>query len=145
MKILFAIFVTALWPAVANAQELTADQVRASFSAAGYSADAPVAYADGVTTLAVHAGVETPGWPTVRAFVFADAAAARQAQGDDQLLAGYGAPLWNGNVAIIQVSRNPAAFPAEPTCEPVLQAPAPISLDAPDSAFANVLNRGGDA
>jgi len=145
MKILFAIFVAVLWPAVANAQDLTADQVRASFSAAGYTADAPVPYAEGVATVSVHHGVETPGWPTLRAFVFADAAAAQQAQGQDQLLAGYGAPLWNGNVAIIQVSQNPAAFPAEPTCEPILEAPVKVALETVNQAFAGVLYRGGDA
>jgi hypothetical protein len=61
------------------------------------------------------------------------------------LLAGYGAPLWNGNVAIIQVSKDPAAFPAEPTCEPILETPVMVALETVNQAFATVLYRGGDA
>jgi hypothetical protein len=142
-RLLIATFI-ALWPVAANAQELTPDQVRATFTSAGYTADAPLPFADGVQTIAVHDGAETPGWPTLRAFVFADAAAAEQAHRADQLLAGYGAPLWNGNVALIQVSKNPAAFPQEPTCAPVLESPAPVVLDAVDPTFSGVLSRGGD-
>jgi hypothetical protein len=80
----------------------------------------------------------------LRAFVFTDPAAAEQAHRADQLLAGYGAPLWNGNVALIQVSKNPAAFPQEPNCAPVFETPAPVVLDTVDSTFSSVLFRGGD-
>ena len=76
--------------------------------------------------------------------MYADPAAAALARKSDQLLAGYGAPLWNGNVALIQVSSNPAAFPQEPAGVPALQAPAPMVLDTVDSTFACVLFRGGD-
>ena len=144
MQFLLAILV-ALWPAQpASTTGLSAEQVRASFNAAGYAADAPVQYADGIATIAVHSGAETPGWPTVRAFVYSDPAAADLARNSDQLLVGYGAPLWNDNVALIQVSKNPAAFPQEPDCVPSLQPSAPVALDTVDSAFAGVLFRGGD-
>jgi len=144
MQFLLAILV-ALWPAQpASTTDLSAEQVRSSFADAGYAVDAPIQYANGIATIAVHSGVETPGWPTVRAFVYADPAAADLARKSDQLLAGYGAPLWNGNVALIQVSKNPAAFPQEPDCMPVLQAPAPVVLDTVDSGFSGVLFRGGE-
>jgi len=145
MQFLLAILV-ALWPAQpASPTDLNADTVQSSFVAAGYAADAPIQYANGIATIAVHSGAETPGWPTVRAFVYTDPAAADLARKSDQLLAGYGAPLWQGNVALIQVSKNPAAFPTEPDCVPALESPAPVVLDTVDSTFAGVLfNRGGD-
>jgi hypothetical protein len=145
MRFLVAAFV-ALWPVAANAQDLTPEQVRADFSAAGYVTDAPGVWASGVTTISVHdPNTERTRWPVVRAFIYSDAAAAEQARGAEQLLAGYGAPLWFGNVALIQVSRTSAAFPTEPDCAPVLESPAPVVLDGVREPFSSVLLSGGDA
>ncbi len=140
MRIILIAAFMSLWPVTASAQDLTPDQVRATFSAAGCATDAPIAWSEGVATVAVHDPVvEAAGWPVVRAFVYGDVAAAQQAHTTDQLLAGYGVPMWWGNVALVQVSHDRAAFPAEPDCAPVLSAPVPPILNAVDEHFASVL------
>jgi len=144
MRILVLVAFMSLWPVSASAQDLTPDQVRATFFAAGYATDAPVPWSDGTATVAVHdASVEAAGWPTVRAFVFRDTAAAEQARTSEQPLAGYGVPMWWGNVALVQVSHDRAAFPSEPDCAPVLSTPVPPVLNPVDEHFASVLYTGG--
>jgi hypothetical protein len=103
----------ALLPVAAGAQELTPEQVRLSYSAQGYIVDAPTQWTTGVTMLAIHAPHdEQPGWPAMRAFVFAEPVEQSYAQ----LLAGYSAPIWLDNVAVVR--HDPTAFPVEPDCRP---------------------------
>jgi hypothetical protein len=101
-----------IWPMAAQSENLTADQVRAAFAEAGFAVDAPSAFASDVTSVAIHdpAG-ERAGWPMLRAFVYANSAAAAQARASGQLLTGYGLPSCHGNVALMQISLDPAAFP----------------------------------
>jgi hypothetical protein len=121
-----ALTALALWPGAptASAQlapELSADEVRARFARPGYTVSEPGSSSDGVQSFGVSTTAdEQPGWPTLRVLVFADsetAAAHRHARGP-RLLSGYGASTLIGNVALVQLSQEPAAFPAEPECVP---------------------------
>src|SRR5438067_9953661 len=94
----FAAAFIAAWPLAARAQELTPDQVRATWADQGYVVDAPSTWADGVMMLAIHDPQdELPGWPAARAFIFT----APVDHSPAQMLAGYGPPQWlEDNVAI---------------------------------------------
>jgi hypothetical protein len=108
---------------------------------AGFTVDAPSAFASNVTSVAVHDPArERAGWPVVRAFVYADSAAAAQARSSEQILAGYGTPTWWGNVALIQVSQDPAAFPQDVNCVPAPVDGTPRVLNGVDEAFVSLLS-----
>jgi hypothetical protein len=130
-----------IWPMAAPAQELSPAQVHSAFAEAGFAVDAPSAFASNVTSIAIHDPArERSGWPLLRAFVYADSAAAEQARASEQLLAGYGAPTWQGNIALMQLSQDPAAFPQEVNCAPVPVSSTPTALSSVDPTFASMLS-----
>jgi hypothetical protein len=127
-----------LWPYTAAASAsshptLAPETARELFVAHGYAVGELQAWSDGVSAFAVSDGAhDRAGWPTLRVLVFADAASAtayREARPDfssaevavdrgPRLLAGYGGSAWRGNLAMMQVTDDPAAFQAEPECVP---------------------------
>jgi hypothetical protein len=109
------------------------ETARELFVAHGYAVGDLQAWSDGVTAFSVSDGAyERSSWPTLRVLIFDDAASAtayREARPDfspgevavgrgPRLLAGYGGSAWRGNVALMQVTDDPAAFQAEPECVP---------------------------
>src|SRR6266536_3967819 len=133
------------------------DDVQAAFRRTGYLVGEPASWSDGVSMLAVWTPEAAPiDRPLLRAFVFADAAAASEehhqahandearrnrpiAASDDwgpQLLTGYGASTWRRNIALVQVSPlgDVGAYPVEPNCdpEPVITASAGPELGSRD-------------
>jgi len=113
----------ALWPLGTSAQprsDLQVGSVGDALQAAGYTVSTPMVWHAGATVFEAHA---PDGVHIVRAFVYRDAetaaAAHRQAYAQlatpngsvpdsndagPQLLSGYGASAWRGNVALVQSS-----------------------------------------
>jgi len=123
------------------APDMSADEARALFARPGYAVSDPSRLSDGIVLFGVSTSDADaqPGWPTLRVLVFADAASAaahRRTHGP-QLLSGYGASTLYGNLALAQLSHDPAAFPPEPECvpDPVFTSGAPQpALTTPTSS-----------
>jgi hypothetical protein len=122
LRALVSALIAALWlaPLSLAAQELTPDQVAATFSQAGFEVEMPIAWtwtSPAHTTMRVH---DRATGPVLMVLVYHDSAAARaerlkaqaraagagvEAEGGPRLVRGYGPSSWWQNVALVQASQ----------------------------------------